>query len=111
MQDMPRVAHLLLLFLPPFIGGQWGQSPLSGSGQWGQSPSLFVSTAVQGQSLQQFVASLQQAVSRNDRAAVAGMVRYPIEVNAGLPRWLIPGAGRRPSVLTSSQLPYASMKL
>jgi hypothetical protein len=37
----------------------------------------------QGQSLAQFVASLQQAVARNDRNAVAGMVRYPIEVQAG----------------------------
>jgi hypothetical protein len=36
----------------------------------------------QGQSLAQFVASFQQAVSRNERNAVAGMVRYPIEVLA-----------------------------
>lgn len=34
-------------------------------------------------SLPRFVASLQQAIARNDRAAVAGMVRYPIEVQAG----------------------------
>jgi hypothetical protein len=37
----------------------------------------------QRQTLSQFVAALQQAVARNDRNAVAGMVRYPIEVNAG----------------------------
>ncbi len=80
---MPRVALLLLLSLPELIPGQWGQSPLSGAGHRGQSPSLFVSTMAQGQSLAQFVASFQQAVSRNERNAVAGMVRYPIEVLAG----------------------------
>ena len=69
---MPRVAVLVLLLLPPF-----------GSGQWGQSPSPFVSAMAQGQTLGQFVASLQQAVARNNRTAVAGMVRYPIEVTAG----------------------------
>lgn len=31
----------------------------------------------------QFLTSLQQAVSRNDRTAVAGMVRYPLDVKAG----------------------------
>ncbi len=31
----------------------------------------------------QFVAALQQAVSRNDKRAVAGMVRYPLDVRAG----------------------------
>lgn len=36
-----------------------------------------------GQSMAQFVAALQQAVSRNDKRAVAGMVRYPLEVRAG----------------------------
>ena len=69
---MPRVAVLLLLFLPTFV-----------SGKWGQSPSLFVSSMAQGQSLAQFAGSFQQAVARNDRNAVAGMVRYPIEVQAG----------------------------
>lgn len=34
-------------------------------------------------SLSQFLSSLQQAVSRNDRQAVAGMVQYPLEVKAG----------------------------
>ena len=34
-------------------------------------------------SLSQFVAALQQAVARNDRNAVAGMVRYPLNVSAG----------------------------
>lgn len=41
-----------------------------------------VSQAPPGQSLPQFVASLQQAVSRNDRRAVAGMMRYPLQVTA-----------------------------
>jgi hypothetical protein len=71
-QHMPRVALLMLLFLPSFIAGYWGQSAFP-----------FVLALAQGQSLQEFVASLQQAVARSDRAAVAGMVRYPIEVNAG----------------------------
>ncbi|MGE0461956.1 MAG: hypothetical protein AB7Q16_11365 [Vicinamibacterales bacterium] len=35
-----------------------------------------------GLSLPQFVASLQHAASRNDRRAVAGMMRYPLEVTA-----------------------------
>ena len=69
---MPRGVLLLTLFLPVF-----------GSGHWGLSPSPFVSAMAQEQSLGQFVASLQQAVTRNNRAAVAGMVRYPIEVTAG----------------------------
>jgi hypothetical protein len=56
--------------------------PLFGAGQWGLSPSPFV-TAAQGQSLAQFVAALQQAVARNDRSAVAGMMRYPLNVTAG----------------------------
>ena len=34
-------------------------------------------------SMAQFVTALQQAVSRNDKAAVAAMVRYPLEVRAG----------------------------
>ena len=34
-------------------------------------------------SMAQFVAALQQAVSRNDKSAVAGMVRYPLDVRAG----------------------------
>lgn len=37
----------------------------------------------QGSSLPQFVAALQQAVARNDRPAVAAMVRYPLTVSAG----------------------------
>jgi hypothetical protein len=37
----------------------------------------------QGTSLPQFVAALQQAVARNDRPAVAAMVRYPLTVTAG----------------------------
>lgn len=71
-QHMPRTALLLLLLLPAFITGPWGPfaSPL-------------VAIAAQAQSLPQFVAALQQAVARNDRQAVARMVRYPIEVNAG----------------------------
>ena len=36
-----------------------------------------------GPSMAQFITALQQAVSRNDRQAVAGMVRYPLEVRAG----------------------------
>jgi hypothetical protein len=35
-----------------------------------------------GPSLQQFVSSFQQAASRNDRRAVAGMMRFPLEVTA-----------------------------
>ena len=58
---MPRAALLILSLL---------LSPL---------PAL----AAQAQSLPQFVAALQRAVARNDRGAVANMVRYPIEVNAG----------------------------
>ena len=34
-------------------------------------------------SMAQFIAALQQAVSRNDKAAVAAMVRYPLDVRAG----------------------------
>jgi hypothetical protein len=34
-------------------------------------------------SLQSFISSLQQAVARNDRSAVAAMVRYPLDVRAG----------------------------
>ena len=34
-------------------------------------------------SMAQFVAALQQAVSRNDKQTVAGMARYPLEVRAG----------------------------
>lgn len=67
---MPPVT-LLLLFLPLFA-----------SGHWGESPPRYSATA-QGESLPQFVAALQQAVARNDRQAVAKMVRYPIEVNTG----------------------------
>jgi len=66
---MPRRALPLLLFLPLFVSGPWGQSPIA--------------AASQGQSLTAFVQSLQQAVSRNDRRAVAGMVRYPLDVTAG----------------------------
>lgn len=69
---MRRTALLLTLFLPLFAAGQWGQSP-----------DTFVRAAAQGQSLPEFVAALQQAVARNDRAAVAGMVRYPLTVTAG----------------------------
>jgi hypothetical protein len=58
---MPRAALLILSFL---------LSPVPAA-------------AAQAQSLPQFVAALQRAVSRNDRGAVASMVRYPIEVNAG----------------------------
>jgi hypothetical protein len=36
-----------------------------------------------GPSMAQFLSALQQAVSRNDRQAVAGMVSYPLEVRAG----------------------------
>jgi hypothetical protein len=36
-----------------------------------------------GSSMAQFIATLQRAVSRNDRQAVAGMVSYPLEVRAG----------------------------
>lgn len=36
----------------------------------------------QGLSLSQFVTGLQQAASRNDRRAVAGMMRYPLDVTA-----------------------------
>jgi len=36
-----------------------------------------------GPSMAQFITALQQAVSRNDRQAVAGMVSYPLEVRAG----------------------------
>ena len=68
---MRRTAVLLTLFLPLFAGGQWGQSP-----------SPFVTVCAQGQSLAQFVSALQQAVGRNDRAAVAGMMRYPLNVSA-----------------------------
>jgi len=45
-------------------------------------PSTTLQTAP-APSLQAFITSLQQAVSRNDRNAVAGMVRYPLEVRAG----------------------------
>jgi hypothetical protein len=34
-------------------------------------------------SMAQFIAALQQAVSRNDKSSVAAMVRYPLEVRAG----------------------------
>lgn len=34
-------------------------------------------------SMAQFVAALQKAVSQNDKRAVAGMVRYPLDVRAG----------------------------
>jgi hypothetical protein len=71
-QHMPRLAWPLSSFLVLFAIGPWGQSP-----------SPFVSVSAQGPSLAQFVASLQQAVARNDRNTVAGMVRYPIEVQAG----------------------------
>ena len=67
---MPRRALPLLLFLPLFVSGPWGQSPSIAAASQGQSPSLFVS-------------NLQQAVARNDRRAVAGMVRYPLDVTAG----------------------------
>jgi hypothetical protein len=70
---MRRTARLLLLFL----------ALASGSCGWGLSPSPFVTAAAQGQSLAQFVGTLQQAVARDDRAAVAGMVRYPLNVMAG----------------------------
>jgi hypothetical protein len=36
----------------------------------------------QGLSLSQFVATLQQAASQNDRRALAGMMRYPLSVTA-----------------------------
>lgn len=36
-----------------------------------------------GSSLPQFVTALQQAVARNDRPAVAAMMRYPLTVTAG----------------------------
>jgi hypothetical protein len=68
---MRRWALVVLLFLPLFAGEHWGQSPFT-----------FVAAA-QRQSLAQFVAALQQAVARNDRGAVAGMVRYPLNVMAG----------------------------
>jgi len=35
-----------------------------------------------GQTLSQFVATLQQAASQNDRRALAGMMRYPLSVTA-----------------------------
>jgi hypothetical protein len=70
---MRRPVLLLLLFLPLFA-----PEPCGG----GLSPSPFVTAAAQGPSLAQFVATLQQAVARNDRAAVAGMVRYPLNVVA-----------------------------
>lgn len=38
--------------------------------------------ASQGQSLSQFVATLRQAASENDRRALAGMMRYPLQVTA-----------------------------
>jgi hypothetical protein len=41
------------------------------------------STPPAATSLPQFVAALQQAVAKNDRAAVAAMVRYPLTVMAG----------------------------
>jgi hypothetical protein len=80
---MRRRALLLTLFLPLFADEHWGLSPLFAGGQWGQSPVTFVRAVAQGQSLTEFVAALQQAVARNDRAAVAGMMRYPLNVSAG----------------------------
>jgi hypothetical protein len=69
---MPHLALLVTLFLTHSALTHWGPP----------SPS-HVSGAVQGQSLSQFVAALQEAVNRNDRPAVAGMVRYPLNVTAG----------------------------
>ena len=40
------------------------------------------SGSLQGPSLEQFVAALQQAVAKNDRPAVAAMMRYPLTVSA-----------------------------
>ena len=61
------IALLLALFLTALSDD--AQPP---AGQPASSPSMA-----------QFVAALQQAVSRNDKSAVAGMVRYPLEVRAG----------------------------
>ena len=40
-------------------------------------------SAAEGPSLPQFVSALQQAVARNNRPAVAAMMRYPLTVTAG----------------------------
>jgi hypothetical protein len=57
---------MLALFLTPFPAVQ------PAAGQPAGNPSMA-----------QFVAALQQAVSRNDKRAVANMVRYPLDVRAG----------------------------
>jgi hypothetical protein len=54
---------------------------LFGFGQWGLTP--VAGKTLQELTLAQFVAGLRRAVAANDRRAVAGMVRYPIEVSAG----------------------------
>ena len=41
-------------------------------------------------SIETFITSLQQAVARNDRNAVAGMVRYPLDVRAATCRFPSP---------------------
>ncbi len=45
-----------------------------------------------GPSMTQFVAALRQAVAGNDKGAVAGMVRYPLDVRAGTLQIPVPDA-------------------
>jgi hypothetical protein len=47
------------------------------------TPAAAGQPAAANQSLEQFIAALQQAVARNDQRAVAGMASYPLEVMAG----------------------------
>ena len=62
---------MIALLLALFLIGAGRRCPTS-AGQPAGSPSMA-----------QFVAALQQAVSRNDKSAVASMVRYPLDVRAG----------------------------